>query len=324
MTQDQQVRPKSFVCHSHADKELARRVAEALQANGIDVWFDEWEIKPGDSLVQKIFEEGLKNCQLFLVLLSPASIGSNWVRHELDSAIIQRLSGVTRVVPLVVEPCEIPVALRPLLRLDLHVEGFQSVIEKLVDVAFGRSRKPPVGTPPSGLDVAVPGLSNHAGRLAIAMSQYLDRADGQPVAFSGEAIAEGLKISPEQVNDAVDELEALGLVRTMKWLGTTPFDFGQVEPTPSLALQLRGTPALSYDPEDDIRLVAAAVVQLKQVDGKTIMDNTGLSPSRINAAVSYLEDYGLVKVQKFLGTAPFRFGVLMATRETRQFVDKNS
>ena len=53
--------PKVFVSHASEDKErFVRNFATQLRAQGIDAWVDEWEIVPGDSLIDKIFEEGLK------------------------------------------------------------------------------------------------------------------------------------------------------------------------------------------------------------------------------------------------------------------------
>ena len=50
---------------------------------------------------------------------------------------------------------------------------------------------------------------------------------------------------------------------------------------------------------------------------------TGLDVDRINLAVSYLDDYGLANVLKFLGTSPFTFGAILATGQTRRFVDQS-
>lgn len=316
--------PRAFLSHSHEDRKTAHELAANLRAKGVDVWLDAWEINPGDSLVQKIFEEGLRNCQLFIILLTPTSVRSGWVQHELDAAIVQRLSGATRVVPVVAAPCDVPIALRALLRLDLTVEDVDKVVERLVDTAFGRTKKPPLGPPPSALDHSIPGLSNIASSVAMLLSFSMDQPDGHPRGYDGASISERLSLSPQQVNDAVDELSAMGAVRTMQFLGTAPYDFGHVEPTASLAFQLRGTGVLDYDPEDDVRLVAASVAQAGNADGPWIRQQTGLAPSRINRAVSYLEDYGLVSVMKFLGTSPYEFGHVEATRATRQFVDRNS
>lgn len=51
--------PKVFVSQASEDKdrfvvELARR----LRKSGVDSWLDQWEMKPGDSLVDKILRRG--------------------------------------------------------------------------------------------------------------------------------------------------------------------------------------------------------------------------------------------------------------------------
>ena len=38
-----------FISHNKADLITARAIALLLVEQGLDVWFDEWEIRPGDS-----------------------------------------------------------------------------------------------------------------------------------------------------------------------------------------------------------------------------------------------------------------------------------
>jgi len=40
-----------FISHNKKQKPLARLLATTLAANGQSVWFDEWNLKPGDSLI---------------------------------------------------------------------------------------------------------------------------------------------------------------------------------------------------------------------------------------------------------------------------------
>ena len=51
-----------FLSHSAADKAVVRPLAERLRQDGLKVWFDEWVLKPGDSIPAKI-EEGLEHSQ---------------------------------------------------------------------------------------------------------------------------------------------------------------------------------------------------------------------------------------------------------------------
>ena len=52
-----------FLTHSAKDKAVVRAVAERLRKDGLEVWFDEWEIRPGDSFPAKI-EDGLEHSRL--------------------------------------------------------------------------------------------------------------------------------------------------------------------------------------------------------------------------------------------------------------------
>src|SRR5438105_1672243 len=94
---------KVFISYSHQDKAVVEGLAADLNSNGVDVFFDQWDIQPGDSIVDKIFTQGLAEAQLFVVVLSKASVSSRWVREELDAATIRRIEGITKVVPVIIE-----------------------------------------------------------------------------------------------------------------------------------------------------------------------------------------------------------------------------
>ncbi|MCA1021805.1 toll/interleukin-1 receptor domain-containing protein [Halobacillus litoralis] len=83
-------RPKVFLSHSKKDHEIIEKIAMDLRKYKIDVWYDDWEINPGDSLRDRIFEDGIPNCDLFFVYLTDNSIDSNWVKRELDASLIQK------------------------------------------------------------------------------------------------------------------------------------------------------------------------------------------------------------------------------------------
>lgn len=70
-----------FLSHSAKDKAVVRPLAERLRADGLKVWFDEWEIKPGDSIPAKI-EEGLEHSRVLVLCLSAQAFGSDWAQLE--------------------------------------------------------------------------------------------------------------------------------------------------------------------------------------------------------------------------------------------------
>jgi hypothetical protein len=55
-----------FISHNSSDKDTARLLAVALVEQGVNVWFDEWAIRPGDSITGGI-ETGLSEADVFVL-----------------------------------------------------------------------------------------------------------------------------------------------------------------------------------------------------------------------------------------------------------------
>jgi WD40 repeat protein len=70
-----------FLSHSSKDKAIVRPLAERLRKDGIRVWFDEWEIHPGDSIPSKI-EKGLEQSHVLVFCMSEHAFGSDWATLE--------------------------------------------------------------------------------------------------------------------------------------------------------------------------------------------------------------------------------------------------
>ncbi len=114
--------PRVFISHSSQDKPFARKLIADLTKANLDIWFDERELKPGDSIVQGI-ADGLRDTDYLVVVLSEASVHSHWVRQELNTALMQELSGKgTTVVPVRIDNCEIPTLLQERLYADFRTD----------------------------------------------------------------------------------------------------------------------------------------------------------------------------------------------------------
>ncbi len=70
-----------FLSHSAQDKAVVRDIAERLRKDGVKVWFDEWVLKPGDSIPAKI-EEGLERSRVLALCMSVNAFGSDWAQLE--------------------------------------------------------------------------------------------------------------------------------------------------------------------------------------------------------------------------------------------------
>jgi hypothetical protein len=92
-----------FLCHASEDKaKVLRPLVSALKAAGITFWYDEAEIRWGDSIVAKV-NEGLQISRYVLVVLSQAFVEKHWPQRELNAVLsIEASTGEVRVLPLLV------------------------------------------------------------------------------------------------------------------------------------------------------------------------------------------------------------------------------
>jgi len=307
-----------FISYSHEDHAIAERLARALMEQGQEVWWDQWEIAAGDSIIRKIFAEGVAKAGAFVILLSPTSVRSKWVQEELDAATVRRIEDLTRVIPALVQDVPLPIALRTLRWVDLN-KDFGAAVRLIINAVNGVSEKPGIGLPPLHIATTLPAIAG-LSRLTTSVARHLlsqsDSDSAGERALTGTDLTEALHLRPEEVNDAVDELEDAGLVTAVKALGTAPFDFVAIEPT--YLLYHTAEDQLAYSPSADVNTVVAAVASLGSADGKKLQQITNLSPGRLNRAVDFMRDNGLAEVIRFLGTYPYSFGIVEATRQTRQ------
>jgi hypothetical protein len=109
---------RAFLAHSSHDKPFVRKLAQRLVSADIKVWLDEWELRVGDSILERI-NHGLRESDYLVIVLSGASVSSSWVRRELHAALMQALSTrAITVLPVLKEACEIPTLIRDLYYAD--------------------------------------------------------------------------------------------------------------------------------------------------------------------------------------------------------------
>lgn len=103
--------PSVFLSHTSVDKSLVEKLANDLRRVGVNVWFDKWEIKVGESLTWKI-EQGIRGNEHLIIVLSPEAISSEWVRSELGAAWARQMQQQQVVVlPILYRDCDIPLFL---------------------------------------------------------------------------------------------------------------------------------------------------------------------------------------------------------------------
>ncbi|MCZ2127812.1 MAG: TIR domain-containing protein [Anaerolineales bacterium] len=101
-----------FISYSSKDREFVHKLALDLREMGVGIWFDQWEIKTGDSIIDKI-SSGLSENDFLAVVLTPNSVASEWVKRELNSALSKEIyERKVNVLPILYKDCIIPVLLR--------------------------------------------------------------------------------------------------------------------------------------------------------------------------------------------------------------------
>lgn len=152
--------PKVFISHASEDQgRFVIDLATKLRATGVDAWYSGWEVLPGDSIVQKIFGEGIGHAEVFLIIVSMHSINKRWVQEEINAAFLKRLEDKAKLIPVVLDDCEVPALLRGLVWVRIHdLNDYDAELGEIVRAIYNYQEKPPLGEPPPHTRIAVPAI----------------------------------------------------------------------------------------------------------------------------------------------------------------------
>ena len=134
-----------FISHAHEDADFAHRLAADLASAGWRAWLAPDSIQPGEKWVEAI-GRGLDACGVFLVVLTPAGVGSAWVKTETNAAIELEVGGAVRFIPLDATACTVPVLWNGYQRVSFrgrYEDGLRQLLARL-GAAAGPEPAPPV------------------------------------------------------------------------------------------------------------------------------------------------------------------------------------
>ena len=132
---------KIFISYSRKDMDFVRKLAGDLETAGYDVWWDITDLEGGDDWVSTI-PSAIASSQYFIVVLTPNSIESEWVRKEYTQALTLR----KKIIPVMLVPCSIPFALNTINFVNFAVGEYEDNFKKLLS-PLGYKGKPPEVTP---------------------------------------------------------------------------------------------------------------------------------------------------------------------------------
>ena len=88
-----------FISHASEDKDFAAPLAAALTDEGLNVWYDEYELSIGDSIRQGV-DAGLARSRFGVVVVSPYFLQKDWTQYELDGLQARQMSGDRVILPI--------------------------------------------------------------------------------------------------------------------------------------------------------------------------------------------------------------------------------
>lgn len=133
-----------FISYSHADSDFVDRLAGQLVLRAVNVWVDRWELNVGDSLIDRV-EDAIAGATALLVVLSKASVESNWVKKEVNAGLVRELDEKQVIVlPVLAEDCQVPVFLREKVLADFRTnfdDGLHKILESVAKVTNANSAR---------------------------------------------------------------------------------------------------------------------------------------------------------------------------------------
>jgi tetratricopeptide (TPR) repeat protein len=234
-----------FVSHAHADNALCDRYVAALRARGLNVWYDRTNMQAGHSLSSDI-ESELRRRSAFVVIVTPTSLASQWVKSEIAAFRFLAAKDPTRLfLPVRAALCEMPLLWADIRWIDAVSLGFDAAVNAMAE-ALGAPATTPMPEPvPSATSPtrqpgeSVDNLLQRSRRLRQANPQesirlceratQLDPRDADAWSELGKAYFYGARY-----NDALaahDRALALDDMRVEDWQlkGETLFTLSQYE-----------------------------------------------------------------------------------------------
>src|SRR5215217_8935581 len=123
--------PYFFMSYSREDVNLQKRIVAELRGRGIGIWVDIENLIPGSPAWEREIERSIRGAEGMIVLLSPDSNNSEWVRREISFAE----QNEKRIFPVLIrgdEDDSIPLRLSDHQRVDLR-SNFNNGLDQLAN-----------------------------------------------------------------------------------------------------------------------------------------------------------------------------------------------
>lgn len=295
---------RAFLCHATPDKgTYVEPFGRYLASKGVDPWIDDWEMKPGDSLLTKI-ETGISDAAFFLPFLSPRCIDRPWFRAEIEMAVARKLVDQIRIIPILVDVRfeDISLFLQTLLGVRIDGEaGIPGAAQEVVDAIYGISAKPLVAKAPAY--AATPSTFDLSSADNALLKAACEQSIESRQSFIGfEGVARRLMDSDMEMQTMKDSASVLSERGYLRVEGVVGNPYAHLEVLP------HGFDAYASQFVDDYggiyrriaTKIAGAPDYNQGFDGETIAEELGLPLRLVNHVYEHLAARGKITLSSQL------------------------
>ncbi len=294
---------KVFVSHASEDKDrFVMNFSKRLMSNGVDTWLDKWEMLPGDSLVDKIFEEGIKEADVFIIVLSQYSVDKPWVKEELNAGFVKRVGSNCKIIPIVLDDCRVPECLHSTIweKID-DISNYDGSFQRILNSIFSLSSKPKMGQVPFSVSLKINEIYGLNKIDTIVFSEacnfIMSKTDNSVNLVN---IIDNLKkknISDEDIEESLDILDSNGYIKATRTISKPEISF--------FIITTYGFSEFLEVNIDDYSLmidtISLKIINESLVESSKIQKLTKYPIILVNHILKILSDRGLINISECLG-----------------------
>ena len=287
---------KVFISHDSRDKKrFVEGFATKLLENGIDVWYDEWELKLGDSLMTTF--DAISQCDIFISIISEYSVESNWVKEESDSAFLKKIENNVKFIPVILPgQFEKPSYINHILYCKISdLNNYESEFKRLLSDIFGISTKPKVGNEPRFTTISPINELEKSDTIVLKMiGDFIIKHNVHSINF--DKIVELVNDFDLTSDQAKSSLEMLNDLKYVDYTIVFSGEFLNIHFTYQGTLLYCKNFVKDFD--EILRRIFALIINENLRTNKQIIEKTKIDCLIINGILECLENYHYIKLTK--------------------------
>lgn len=311
-----------FVSYASEDSDVASIVTNAMRTNGADTFAYGHEGLPSGDIVSRI-NDALERCTDFIAICSERSLAKDWIKTEINAAIIQKHNRNVNILLILVnlESRDIP-AIYQVYHFHKWSDD-KDTLKSIVSTVYEITTKTDLGSRPAAITHHRQSstLSPAANIIVKHIVEQSADGDSSDLQLSPDTIREITNLCDLDIQDAVDELEGQEYITRLSTLGCGKIGFHRILPTNTLFTDFDSL-FMNWSPEDDALAIAKKMVvdDIEHYALSDISNDFSWPARRVNPAANFLISRKLVRVLSDYHSHPFTVPTISTESATRRFV----